>query len=117
MHSSTRTFGHAVEHDPWIALKASDGGDVHDASPAGDGGVPEERVRELAEVEARLQVGRHEPGVVLRRALHRRLDHHLRRVVHLSSPSSSMHAGHALVVIRSPAREVCWQIKGPAATH
>jgi len=87
------TFGHAVEHGPCKAQVASDGGDVHDASRAdGDAGVPEERVRELAEVEARLQVGSHDAGVVLRRALHRRLDHRLRRVVHLSSPS--MHAGH-----------------------
>lgn len=80
----TSTFGHAVKHDPWNAKQARDGGDVHDAPASGaGGGSAEERVRELAEVEARLQVGRHDPRVVLRRVLRRRLDHHLRRVVHL----------------------------------
>jgi hypothetical protein len=48
------TFSSAVKHDPWIAEAACDGGDMNDASPTGDSGFPEERVRELAEVEARL---------------------------------------------------------------
>ena len=87
----SRTFGDAVERFLWEGQEACDGGYVDDASPAGDGGVPEERVRELAEVEARLQVGRHDPRVVLRRVLPRRLDDQQRRVVHLYgylSPSS-----------------------------
>jgi len=48
----SRTFGDAVERFLWEGQEACDGGYVDDASPAGDGGVPEERVRELAEVEA-----------------------------------------------------------------
>jgi hypothetical protein len=56
---------------------------VHDAPAAGEGGVAEQRVRELAEVEAGLQVGRHDPRVLLPGALHRRLEDHLRRVIHL----------------------------------
>ena len=59
----SRTFGDAVERFLWEGQEACDGGYVDDASPAGDGGIPEERVRELAEVEARLQVGRHDPRV------------------------------------------------------
>ena len=72
------TFGSAVKHDPWTAEAACGEGDANDAPAAGDGGVAEERVRELDEVEARLQVGRHDPRVVLAGALHRRLQQECR---------------------------------------
>jgi hypothetical protein len=46
------TFGDAVEHVPWVTQVACDGGDMDNASSSGDGSSNEERVRELAEMEA-----------------------------------------------------------------
>ena len=83
------TFSSRVNRHVRDAEAARNGGDVDDASAAGDGGFPEERVRELADVEARLQVGGHDPRVVLCRALRRRPEHHLRRVVHLPTCSQT----------------------------
>lgn len=59
------------------------GGDVDDASSSGKGGLNKQRVCELAKVEAWLQIGLHDPQVVLCRVLHRRFEHHLSRIVHL----------------------------------
>ena len=83
MSCTATTFGRGVERFPWEGDEAGDGGDVDDASAAGEGGVAEQWVRELVEVEARLQVARHHPRVVLRRALRRRLEEEQPRVVHL----------------------------------
>jgi hypothetical protein len=77
------TFGDAVHNFLREAKDAGDGGDVDDARPSGDGGVEEQRVRELGDVQARLQVGRHDPRVVLRRPLRRRLEQQQRSVVDL----------------------------------
>ena len=45
MSCTATTFGRGVERFPWEGDEAGDGGDVDDASPAGDGGVDEQRVR------------------------------------------------------------------------
>lgn len=77
------TFWHGVEHEPWESSAACDGRDVDDASSSGEGGVEEEGMCELADMEARLQVGPQYARVVLRRALRRRLRQQLPGIVHL----------------------------------
>jgi hypothetical protein len=51
--------------------------------------MEEEGVRKLAQVEARLQIGRHQLSVLIRRALHGGLHRHLPRIVHLHDQSGS----------------------------
>lgn len=59
------TFGSAIKDEPWVSQVTCYGRDVDNASSSSNGGFTKERVRELAKVEAGLQVGRHEMRVVL----------------------------------------------------
>jgi len=77
------TFGGAIEGDVVVGQQTSNGGDIDDASAASEGGIKEERMRELAKVEARLQVDRHATWEVFRRALRHRFLEELCRIVHL----------------------------------
>lgn len=58
----------------------SDGRYINDTASSG---VLEERVEQLAQVEARLEVGRHQPRRLLRRQVRRRLQVRRPSVVHL----------------------------------
>lgn len=67
-----RSFAGAVHGQAVDGYECADGGDEDDAAVARR---LEKGVRELAQVEGRLQVGAHHELVVLRRLLHRRLHH------------------------------------------
>jgi hypothetical protein len=98
-------LGHGVDGERREPDEASDGGDVHDAAAPAAAGEAEERVRELAEVEARLQVGRHDPGVVLAGALGRPLEQGLPRVVHEDiepAAEGGPHGGHEARAVGAP---------------
>jgi hypothetical protein len=73
------TLGHGVDRYRREPDESRDGGHVHNAAAA----TEEERVRELREVEARLEVGRHDPPVVLAADLSCCLEQRLPRIVHL----------------------------------
>ena len=76
-----RTFCDSIDGGANEADGASNGGHVNDAASSG---AHEKRARELAEMEARLQVGSHHLGVLLvRGALRGGLHQQLPRVVHL----------------------------------
>jgi len=74
-------LGHGVDGERRHPDGSGDGGDVDHAAATATG--EEERVRQLAEVEARFEVGRHDPRVVVAAALHGGLEQRLSRVVHL----------------------------------
>ena len=77
------TFWNGVKCDASVGNWAWNGGDVDDAASSGDGGPKEEGLRELAEMEARFQISRHQLRVIFSRPLHGRLQRHLPGVVHL----------------------------------